>query len=184
MPYENEQAIENLREAGLVPAEQDRSVPKLARTEDLEEIDALIMGAPPAVKFPEIGTAVSGEISHVFARQATDFDTKEPKFWDDGNPVMEPVIILAGPDGLQTLYCGSAGLRAALREACRDAGVGLRPGGYLAVKYEKDGEPFRKGANPPKIYQAAYDPPGRRRAATGRSELAGSRPDMPDDPPF
>lgn len=181
MPYENDQAIENLREGGLLPEKQAQ--PKLARYDDFDDIDSLVMGPPAAVKFAEIGTTAAGKIEQVFARQATDFDTREPRFWDDGNPIMEPVIILDTEDGPQTLYIGSAGLRSALRDACRAAGVGLRPGGYLVVKYTGDGTPARKGINPPKLYQAAYDPPGRRRAADGRSELADSRPAQ-DGPPF
>lgn len=181
MTIQNEQAIENLREAGLLPVPQQPV--QLARTDDYDEIDRLIAGAPPAVKFSEIGTMASGRIDSVFARQATDFDTKEPKFWDDGNPIMEPVIVLETSEGLQTLYVGSAGLRSALREACRAAGMGLRPDGHLAVKYTGDGEPFRKGANPPKIYQAAYDPPGRKSGVTGRVQLADTRPPS-DKPPF
>lgn len=180
MSYENDQAIENLREAGLVPAEQSK--PRLVRYSEFEDVDSLLMGPPAAVKFAEPGTAVSGKITQVFARQATDFETREPKFWDDGNPVMEPVVILDTPDGPQTLYVSSAGLRNAIREACREAGLGLRPDGYLAVKYTADGTPYKKGARPPKIYQAAYDPPGRKRL-DGSSELADSRPPQ-EEPPF
>jgi hypothetical protein len=180
MSFENEQAIENLREAGLVP--QPPQPVQLARTNDYDEIDRLVVGPPPAVKFAEIGHVVTGKIASVFARQATDFDTKEPRFWDDGSPIMEPVIVLdTDADGPQTLYCGSAGLREALRTACRDAGSGLRPDGYLAVRYESDGEPFRKGAHPPKVYKAAYDPPGRKRVSTSPPETV---PVPRNDPPF
>lgn len=180
MTVENDQAIENLREAGLLPDERPR--PKLARHDSFEDVDSLLMGPPGAVKFAEIGTSVSGKVTQVFAKQSTDFDTREPKFWDDGSPMMEPVVILDTPDGPQTLYVSSAGLRNALKDACREAGVGLRPGGYLAVKYAADGTPYKKGARPPKIYQAAYDPPGRKRL-DGSSELADSRPPQ-EEPPF
>ena len=182
MTYENEQAVENLREAGLLPDKQQPA--PLARTEDYDEIDRLLVGPPPAVKFAETGDGVTGSITSVFARQATDFDTKEPRFWDDGNPIMEPVVLLDTDDGPQTLYVGSQGLRNALRDACRAAGMGLRPDGYLAVRYVSDGEPFRKGANPPKVYEAAYDPPGRKRVATGRSEFAAPARPAPGAPPF
>ena len=126
---------------------------------DFGEIDALTMGAPPAAQFAEINALVTGKITRVIARQATDFDTNEPKWFEDGRPMMQAVVTLETGDGPVTLYCGSKGLRDAIRSACRDAGVGLRPGGQLAVKYTGDGAPFKAGANPPKIYEAAYDPP-------------------------
>jgi len=153
-----DQAIENLQEAGLVPAPEKKT---FARTGDYDEIDALIMGPPPPFKFASYGDTAVGTITSVFARQATDFDSGEAKFWDDGTPILEPVIIFCQPDGeLATLYVSSAGVRTALKDACRKAGKGLRPGGYIAVRYTKDGEPFRKGAFPPKIYEAQYAPPG------------------------
>jgi len=177
-----EQALENLQEAGLVPKPEDRK--PLARTEDYDEIDALLMGSPAAIKFGEYGATAVGSIVSVFARQATDFDSGEPKFWDDGQPIMEPVVILCQPDGeMGTLYVSSAGLRTALKEACRIAGKGLRPGGYLVVRYTKDGEPFRKGGFPPKIYDAQYAPPGRP-PLPPLPELPNPVPDTSAEPPF
>ena len=128
-------------------------------TYDYAEIDAITMGAPPAARFDEVDALVSGEITRVIARQATDFDTREPKWFEDGRPIMEAVVTMETADGPCTLYCGSKGLRDAIREACRDAGMGLRPKGHLAVRRVADGEPFKKGAKPPKQYDAAYDPP-------------------------
>jgi len=127
---------------------------------DYAEIDQLIMGAPPAAQFKDVGALVTGKILRVVARQATDFTTKEPKWWPDGAPQMEPVITLESADGPLTLYAGSRGLRDALREACRQAGAGLRPGGTLAVRYTGDGTPSKPGMAAPKAYDAAYDPPG------------------------
>jgi len=125
---------------------------------DYAEIDSVLMGAPPAAQFRDVGALVTGRILRVIARQATDFESKEPKWWPDGRPVLEPVITLDSSDGQLTLYAGSAGLREALREACRSAGIGLRPGGILAVRYIRD-EPSKKGGSAKKIYDAAYDPP-------------------------
>lgn len=129
------------------------------QTDDFAEIDAIVMGAPPAAQFKDIGALVTGKIVRIIARQATDFETREPKWWPDGAPVMEPVITLEAADGPLTLYAGSSGMREALREACRQAGAGLRPGGQLAVRYTGDEEPKRKGASGRKLYEAAYDPP-------------------------
>jgi len=126
---------------------------------DYAEIDAVLMGAPPAAQFRDIGALVTGKIQRVILRQATDFGTKELKWWPDGAPVLEPVITLDTAEGPLSLYAGSRGMRDALKEACRAAGIGLRPGGRLAVRYTGDGEPYKGGANRPKVYEAAYEPP-------------------------
>lgn len=151
-------ALEVLEQGGLVA-----KTPQPIMNEDYDEIDHLLMGAPPAVKFAEIGDSVAGRITRVYQVQVTDFETRAPQWWEDGSPKMQVVVILDVSDGagLQSLYIASKGLREALRDACRDVGRGLRPGGYLAVKYTGDGEPFRKGVNPPKIYDAGYSPPDR-----------------------
>lgn len=126
---------------------------------DFAEIDSVIMGAPPAAQFKDPGAVVVGEITRVILRQATDFTSKEPKWWPDGSPLLEPVITLETAEGPVSVYAGSKGMRDALREACREAGAGLRPGGRLAVKYTGDGVPFKAGVNAPKLYAAGYDPP-------------------------
>src|SRR5229473_787191 len=134
--------------------------PAVAPVTDFGEIDAVLMGAPPAAQFKDIGALVQGKIARIVLRQATDFDSKEPKWWPDGRPVMEPVITLETADGLATLYAGSSGMREALREACRQAGIGLRPGGQLAVRYTEDEPAKKRGMNGRKLYEAGYDPPG------------------------
>jgi hypothetical protein len=136
------------------------------------ELDMLLLGAPPAAQFKDIGATVIGKVTRAVVRQATDFDTKQPKYWPDGAPILEPVIGLENADGPLTLYAGSSGMREALREACRDAGVGLRPGGTLLVRYIAD-EPSKKGGSARKVYEAAYDPPESvRRAAAGGPTMA------------
>lgn len=177
-------AVELLDNAGLLPVKRDQ----IANIEDYDELDQLIMGAPPAAKFAAIGDILAGKIVRVFATQVTDFDTREPQWWDDGSPKLQVVVVVdSAADGLLSLYAGSRGLRDALREACRDARAGLRPGGTLAVRYVRDGEPFRKGVNPPKIYEAAYDPPDRRPVnpvAAAMAENVSRDRSQPAEPPF
>lgn len=129
------------------------------QTDDFAEIDQILMGSPPAAQFKDIGAMVTGKVLRVVARQATDFESKEPKWWPDGAPMMEPVITLQTADGPVTLYAGSSGMREALREACRQARAGLRPGGTLAIRYTADEPPKRKGMSGRKLYEAGYDPP-------------------------
>ena len=128
--------------------------------DDLDELDHLIMGAPPAVKFAEIGDTVTGRIVRVFGMQQSNFDTREPEWWDDGSPKIQVVLVLDTQDGKMSLYLGSKGLREAARDATQEVRAGFRPGGVVAVRYTGDGEPYKKGARPPKQYQMGYDPPG------------------------
>jgi hypothetical protein len=154
---------------GATDSPEEPSRQPVPVVDDYDELDRMLMGAPEAVKFPEVGTTISGRIHRVYAVQQTDFETREPQWWDDGSPKMQVVAEIELQEGLRSLYISSKGLREAIREACRAAGSGLREGGYLVVKYEKDGELFRKGINPPKIYQAGYDAPGRK-PIMGRGE--------------
>lgn len=178
-------AMEVLDNAGLLP-----KVKQPIMNEDYDEIDHLVMGAPPAVKFDQPGDMIQGRITRVYQVQQTDFDTREPLWWEDGQPKMQVVIVIDVPgEGLRSLYMGSKGTREAIRDACREAGRGLRPDGYISVKYTGNGEPFKKGAKPPKIYQAAYDPPGVKKIpaldpALAAPNLKHAQLSQGDEPPF
>ena len=170
-----------LRSAGMTwngtePAEADEA--------RYAEADMLVSGRPPAVKFTGIGDTVTGRVVDVFTQQERIFGTQDLKFWDDGRPVMSVAVILdqAG-EGMATLYVGSQKMRQAIGAACKAAKApGLRPGGMLAVKYTGDDEPKTKGAKGAKLYDAAYDPPGRKPldpAPDLQAQLAAS-----EEPPF
>ena len=178
-------ALEVLEQGGLI------AKPKAPiMNEDYDEIDHLVMGAPPAAKFEQVGDMISGRITRVYQVQQTDFDTREPLWWEDGQPKMQVVAVIdVAGEGLRSFYIGSKGMREAVRDACRDAGRGLRPEGFLTVKYVGDGEPFKKGARPPKEYQAAYDPPGVKKIppldpALSAPNLRHSQLTQGDSPPF
>ena len=176
-------AMDVLAEGGLLPDEDDQ----------FTGIDQLFMGRPEAVKFDQVGDAVVGRIVDLQSQQARDFGTGNPKFYQDGRPVMEPVVILqvegAGP---RTLYCGQ-GLRKAIGDAVRAVNFtraagqqvpGIRKDGYLHVTYTGQDKPRRPGAPGAKVYQASYVPPG--------SPPIGAAPAVPatpalaidTDPPF
>ncbi len=127
----------------------------------------LLEGGAPAAKFPEKGTVVRGTVVAAVAQQARDMDTGKPKFWDDGNPVMQLVITLQtderdpkidADDGQRRVFAGGKML-AAIRLAVQRSGGKLDVGGRLAVKYTDDGEATRRGFNPPKLYAAQYEAP-------------------------
>ena len=50
-------------------------------------------GGAPTAKFPTIGTSVGGRITEKpFVQQQRDIDSGEPKFWNDGKPMMQLVV--------------------------------------------------------------------------------------------
>jgi hypothetical protein len=118
----------------------------------------------PSAKFPEIGTVVRGTVLSAAVSQQRDFDTNEPKFYDDGNPMKQLVVTLAtderdpevdGDDGTRRLFVKGQMLTV-VRAALRKASAKIEPGGTLVVKFADEGTAPRKGANKPKIYEAAY----------------------------
>ncbi len=128
-------------------------------------VAGLLESASKTAKFPTVGTTHKGEVVSATTRQATDFDSGKPKFWDDGNPIMELVITIqtterdpddTHDDGRRTLYAGGRMLKA-IKDALRAARATLEEGGKLAVQYTGDGEATR--GNPPKLYAAQYEPP-------------------------
>jgi hypothetical protein len=141
-----------LRNAGMIDTGES----------EWDELDASFSGAPPAVKFATIGDSVTGYVVKGYMRNATVFGGKpgEWKTRDDGSIVRDPVIELRTLEGdLVTLYVSSWRMRNALSQAFQQAGVrGPRSRGMLMVRYCAD-EPQQGGANPAKVYEAAYDAP-------------------------
>jgi hypothetical protein len=133
-------------------------------------VDEITVGGAPAAKFPTIGTMVKGKIVACDEAQATDFDTKKPLTYEDsGKPVMQYIITLQtdqhdpeieDDDGQRRIFAKGQ-MRFAFREAVKKSGQksGTVVGGTLTVLYAEDGEPPRRGANPPKVYKAKYEPP-------------------------
>lgn len=136
---------------------------------NLRDPDDLLMGSgAPSCTFPEIGTVWKGQVLAKETQQQRDFTTGEPKFYDDGNPMQQVCITLQtdardperdGDDGVRKLYVRGQML-AAVREAVKAAGAPtVEIGGTLAVQYIGDGEPQKRGMNPPKQFKAQYKAP-------------------------
>lgn len=129
--------------------------------------DILMGGGAPTCSFPEIGTMWRGQVLGKEAQQQRDITTGKPKFYDDGNPMMQVVITLQtevrdpaieGDDGERRLFVRGAML-AAIKKAVKDVGAKtVEVGGTLAVQYTHDGEK-KPGLNPPKQFTAAYKAP-------------------------
>lgn len=139
--------------------------------------DELMSGGHKAAVFPDqqFGTVVGGRIvEKPMTTQQLDFDSRQPKFYDDGNPMWQVVVaVQAQPatdddDGIRAFYLKSQ-MKKAVQEAVRRGGAGrLEVGGELQIRYVRDEPNSRGRGKPKKIYEARYTPP------TGQP--AGERP--------
>lgn len=148
----------------------------------MEANDLLMGGGIKSAAFPnqQFGTRVGGRILRTpTVRQQNDFDTGKPKFWDNGDPMMQVVVSVAteqrdptdpNDDGERAIYI-KAQMQQAVREAVKATGAkGLEVGGLLHITYIRD-EPNSKGrGNPKKIYSAEYAPP----AAANNALMGGN----------
>lgn len=132
--------------------------------------EMLMGGGIPSLKFESIGTAFSGTIAmQPEVLQQRDFTTGEPKFYDDGKPMQQIKLVLdtdqRDPDdpydeGQRTLWV-KGNLFKEMRTAVRAARAkGLEVGGKIKVAYVGDGEPPKRGMNPPKLFKVVYEAPG------------------------
>lgn len=67
----------------------------LASPDFSSELDRLLTGGTKSFKFANVGDTVQGEIVDISIRQATDFRTRAPLTWDDGNPKQQILITIA-----------------------------------------------------------------------------------------
>ena len=133
-------------------------------------------GGAPSIswKFAQPKEKVVGIILAYDLAQQRDFVTKELKAWDDGSPMMQAIVTLAveeltitgndpvieGPndDGQRRLFV-KGGMQAAVRAAIQQAAHrGDLLGGRLGVVFTGLGEATRAGLNPPKLYNAKFEP--------------------------
>lgn len=136
-----------------------------------------------AFPFDNHGDSVTGAIIDLEEIQQTDMDSGEPTFWPDGKPKMQYRVTLQTElrsdhtdDGKRSVYLRgsrkpeSKSTLAAVLGAVRQAtgGTNLDPGAQLTLTYIGDGVPSKRGYNPPKQYQAAYQPKA--------LDLGGSQP--------
>jgi hypothetical protein len=121
-----------------------------------------------AAKFPNIGDNVGGPITEEpQMRQQTDFATREPLFWPDGEKKMQVVVTVQtdrrddeNDDGRRRIFVKGQ-MKDAVSCALRAARV-KEPavGGILTVTYVRDGERTDGGFGAlPKVYEASYVPP-------------------------
>ncbi|PJN24035.1 hypothetical protein [Kitasatospora sp. CB02891] len=133
-----------------------------------QSADAFLMGGggAPTAKFPAPGSKVEGFITEPpTVQQQRDPADGKPKFWTDGNPMMQLVVtvqtVLRDPaiqedDGRRRIFVKGQ-MKQAVQDAVKQvAAPGLEVGGYLAVTYTHDGQKTNNAFNAPKQYRAEY----------------------------
>lgn len=127
-------------------------------------------------KFTNPGDTHTGTITEVSdARQATEFGSNEPAYWDreKTRPKMQVAVTLdtaerdpqdANDTGKRTLWVvedgRSGSILSAIRQAVHQAGAGtIDIGGQLTVTFSGFDPNSKNPANPRKVYTASYVPP-------------------------
>lgn len=142
--------------------------------------DFLLSSGVPSFKFDVIGATAKGTIESLDMMQQKDITTGALLTWEDGRPKMQLRIVLttdqrdpeiADDNGRRAIYVKGL-MQQAVRDAIKTAGAAkIEVGGTLAVKYDSDGEPPKKGFNAPKQYLAKYEPPVAAPAAVDADDL-------------
>lgn len=127
-------------------------------------------------KFTNPGDTHTGTITEVSdARQATEFGSNEPAYWDreKTRPKMQVAVTLDTPErdpqdandtGKRTLWVvedgRSGSILSAIRQAVHQVGAGtIDIGGQLTVTFSGFDPNSKNPANPRKVYTAAYQAP-------------------------
>jgi hypothetical protein len=143
---------------------------------------------PPALVFEKTGDRWAGVVTDKSVRQQTHFDGPDKgklKFWDDGRPMLEGVVILQvfapsdEDDGLRTLYIRSY-MHGAFRGAIRTAHqADLYTGDYIGIELSAIDKPRTKGGKGAKRFDVTVN------AVSAPDELpAAPSVESGDEPPF
>lgn len=140
-------------------------------------------------KFEQPGTSISGIIENVTANQIRDFKSRQPKFFDDGQPQMQVLVtintgvtdpMVEDDDGRRTVYIKGFGLqRHAWLQALHNAGLRkaaeVRPGDRFTATFTGFGE-AKPGMNAPKLFEYVIE-------HQSPADLAMNQPQQPAQQP-
>lgn len=158
-------------------------------------------GGGKAVKFNGVNQGASGYIVGqlnpatgqtvpYLETQQTDFKTKEPAFYKDGNPIMQAVILLqtderadADDDGQRSVYVNKTRMKRAIQKALQTAKArDLQVGGVLTIWMTGE-EPSKGGGDPAKTFAATYTAPVGGLAPEAAAPVAAPVPTAPAPAP-
>lgn len=130
------------------------------------------LGAPP-------GAGITGKITDLQTSQQTDFDTREPLTWPNGDPKMQLEITLQttlqdstieDDDGRRRVFIKGKGMTEATRDAVLAVGAkGLEIGGTFTITYTHETKlPGTKKSY--REYKATYERPNASAAFLGTAQ--------------
>jgi hypothetical protein len=116
----------------------------------------------PSISFKDskVGDSFTGVITELETAQVRDFETNEPKFWDDGNPQLQVVLTLAtdyidndveGDDGTRKLYLVGQKLTA-MKAAVKEFGKQIAKGQIITITFTGEKANANKRYNATKLY--------------------------------
>lgn len=116
----------------------------------------------PSISFKDskIGDSFTGVITDLETAQVRDFETNEPKFWDDGKPQLQVVLTLAtdyldptldSDDGTRKLYLVGAKLTA-MKQAVKEFGKQIAKGQIITITFTGEKPNANKRYNATKLY--------------------------------
>ncbi|WP_217182676.1 hypothetical protein [Streptomyces sp. AC495_CC817] len=148
-----------------------------------ETLDDLLAGGGKTAKFERPGQTWSGVVTKAEPRQATNFDTGKPDFWEDGQPKMQAVVSIQTDlredetdDGVRAIYIKMWGdQKKAFRLAAQQAGGAPQPGDTFTATYYADGEKPQRGFAP-KLFRYEIKKASALDAALGVHAPAASAP--------
>ena len=133
---------------------------------DIDDINDFLSGGVPGASFENVGDSWTGTVVDFQKVQQTDYDTGVPVTWDDGTPKMmlhvdiqtevrDPEIV--GDDGVRRLYV-RGNMLTKFKSGLRAAKMRMDRGVQVTVTFSGNGEPPKKGMNPPKLYEVTFQP--------------------------
>lgn len=147
-----------------------------------------------SAKFEQPGTSISGIIENVTANQIRDFKSRQPKFFDDGQPQMQVLVtintgvtdpMVEDDDGRRTVHIKGFGLqRRAWLQALHNAGLRkaaeVRPGDRFTATFTGFGE-AKPGMNAPKLFEYVIEHQSPADLAMNQPQQSGMQ--QPQRPP-
>ena len=115
----------------------------------------------PSISFKDckIGDSFSGTITDLETAQVRDFESNEPKFWDDGNPQLQVILTLdteyrdgsADDDGTRKLYLVGEKLKA-MKQDVKETKIPVEKGQVITITLVGEKPNANKKYNATKLY--------------------------------
>lgn len=116
----------------------------------------------PSISFADskVGDSFTGIITDLETAQVRDYETNEPKFWDDGNPQLQVILTLAtdyidaekaDDDGTRKLYLVGEKLKA-MKLAVKTFGKQIAKGQVITISLVGEKPNANKRYNATKLY--------------------------------